>query len=185
MSEKELLEEQLSELNKVRNEDGWWAWREKTIPIVSAIYGAKSTEYELFANIGNFVSNFNDNTATSRNFLTGCIKAINIHNGKKNTSSKNPSGKSPVNVNIANHNNPNFQQSQNQTQTQQLNLNIKDILEDELPRARMKEINEIIESEEPQESKLQKVGEVLRKTGVEIIASTLAKVITTNMGLPS
>ena len=51
------------------------------------------------------------------------------------------------------------------------------------PRARMKEIEAISKADELKEAKLVKIGEVLQKTGAEVLASTLAKIITTSMGI--
>ena len=83
----------------------------------------------------------------------------------------------PIKIN----NNPSFNQSQSQKQSQ--SLNIEDIIKDEIPPARMREIQEIANSNEPKESKINKIGEILQKTGLEVVSSTLAKIITCSMGI--
>ena len=70
-------------------------------------------------------------------------------------------------------------QYQNQNQT----FKVEDIIKDEFPPAKLREIKEIADSEESKETKLQKIDEVIQKTGVEVISSTLAKIITNLMGI--
>lgn len=108
-----------------------------------------------------------------KNCLSGMIKCLDI----KKSNTNNDSNLKQMDIII--NNNPSFNQSQSQNQS----LNIEDIIKDEIPPARLREIQEIVNSNEPKESKLNKIGEILQKTGIEIVSSTLAKVITCSMGI--
>lgn len=172
MTEKELLEEQLKQLENIPlfrlNE-----WRSETLPVVAEIFKESSSQYKQFSHIGFYSMGQYSKSDLSefRNCINGMIKSLSI----RKTHSRNVSENSPVVIN----NNPSFSQYQNQTQT----FKVEDIIKDEFPPAKLREIKEIADSEESKETKLQKIGEVMQKTGVEVISSTLAKIITNLMGI--
>ncbi len=177
MTEKELLEEQLNKLSNVTNITMFDNWRTESLSIFSAIYGDKSCEYKNLWDTGLYLSYAKDSDTTdyvetSKSLLNGCIKAIGIHhsNHTNNKQYKN---------NVVINNNPNFSQSQIQTQIQ--TMDIKDIIKDELPPAKMREIEEILKTEESEKTKLEKVGAILQKVGINITSSVLAKIITASL----
>lgn len=180
MTEKELLDEQCAKLNKIDTIAQLINWRTETTSILSAIYGDKSSEYKNFCDMGLFIyqaeeSDLPEYIESSKSLLNGCSKAIEIHCSKA-TQSKNQNKN-----NVVIHNNPNFSQSQTQHQTQ--SQNIEDIIKDELPPAKMREIEEILKTEEPEKTKLEKVGDVLQKVGIGVTSSVLARIITSSMGI--
>ncbi len=175
MTEKELLEEQLKQLNNISLEE-LCDWRTETLPIISEIFGETTSQHKQFINIGWYSMHgyTNKDLNEFKKCLEGMIKCLDLRKSPK------PS-KGTHNSNVIINNNPSFNQSQSQNQNQ--SLSIEDIIKDEIPPARMREIQEIANSNEPKESKLNKIGEILQKTGIEIVSSTLAKVITCSMGI--
>lgn len=176
MTEKELLEEQLNKLNETTTLtlDNW---RTETLPIIAEIFAEKSPQYNQFINIGLYAMHGYKQVHIDdfKHCLTGMIKCLDIRknqNKKMLSTNKN---------NVIINNNPNFSQSQTQTQTQ--SQNIEDIIRDEIPASRMREIEEILQNEEPEKTKLEKVGEVLQKVGIGVTSSVLARIITNSMGI--
>lgn len=179
MTEKELLKEQYIKLDNVRTISDYDNWKVETLSVFSAIYGDKSTEYKRLCDTAIMLcyakeSDTPEYVKTAQNLLNGCIKSIELHCSK---SSKNhSSNKNNVIIN----NNPKFTQTQTQCQTQ--TMDIKDIIKDELPPAKMREIEEILKTEEPEKTKLEKVGDVLQKVGIGVTSSVLARIVTNSMG---
>lgn len=176
MTEKELLEEQLEQLNNTMpNKLG--AWRSETIPIISEIFGDESAQYKQFVGIGNMsLDGYKDyHIDNFRNCLSGFIKCLAVRKDKTQKTSNSNINQLTIN------NNPNF--SQTQTQNQSQSQNIKDIIRDEIPPSRMREIEEILKTEEPEKTKLEKVGDVLQKVGIGVTSSVLARIITSSMGI--
>ncbi len=176
MTEKELLEEQLNKLNETTTLtlDNW---RTETLPIIAEIFAEKSPQYNQFINIGLYAMHGYKQVHIDdfKHCLTGMIKCLDIRknqNKKMLSTNKN---------NVIINNNPNFSQSQTQHQTQ--SQNIDDIIKDELPPAKMREIEEILQNEEPEKTKLERVGEVLQKVGIGVTSSVLARIITSSMGI--
>lgn len=185
----DILENQTKLLDNIKTVEDFSAWKEKTSIFLCRIYSENSRQYKQFLRISCYPGIILSTTlpdvpgavAEARNILQGFIEDIRtfgllieeIPKAKNAKSSK----REQFNINIS----PTFNQSQEQNQSQTVNL--KDILEDELPRARMKEIETIAKADEPKDAKLAKIGEVLQKTGVEVLSSTLAKIITTSMGI--
>lgn len=169
MTEKELLEEQIRKLDNIQlsNINNW---RSETLPIISEIFPQKSSQYEQFIHIGwGSMDGYKQRHIYEyKNCLNGMIKCLEIRKAN-NSKSQNSNG-----TGIIINNNPSFSQSQTQNQT----FNVEDIIKDELPPSKLKEIKDIVSSDESKESKLEKIGNVLRKTGIEVVSSTLAKVIT-------
>lgn len=176
MTEKELLEEQLKKLEEtsVLNLDNW---RTETLPIIAEIFKEKSPQYNQFLNIGLYAMHGYKQVHIDdfRHCLIGMIKCLNV---RKNQNEKMPNiSKNSIVIN----NNPNFSQAQTQQQTQ--SQNIEDIIRDEIPASRMREIEEILKTEEPEKTKLEKVGDVLQKVGIGVTSSVLARIITSSMGI--
>ena len=172
MEVKELLKLQLSKLDDI-SLDKLGNWKTETLQIVSKIFDNESSNYKNFVQIGSMaISGYQDYHLESfRSCLNGMILCLDIP--KEPQTQKN----NPANIVITNTNN----NSNNQTQT--VTFDIKKIIEDELPPAKMRDIKEIANSNELNESKINKIGEILQKTGIEIVSSTLAKVITCSMGI--
>lgn len=178
MTEKELLEEQYIKLDNIQTISDYDNWKVETLSVFSAIYGDKSTEYKRLCDTAIMLcyakeSDTPEYVKTAQNLLNGCIKSIELHctkSSKNHSSSKN---------NVIINNNPKFTQTQSQTQT----MDIKDIIKDELPPAKMREIEEILQNEGPEKTKLEKVGEVLQKVGIGVTSSVLARIITSSMGI--
>ena len=178
MTEKELLEEQQKKLEQVTtsNLDDW---RNETLPIIVEIFGEKSSQYEQFTSIGWYsmqgytLKHINE----FKNCLNEFIKCVSLRQEKQQKKPNLEKNQHQVVIN----NNPNFSQSQTQHQTQ--NQNIEDIIRDEIPASRMREIEEILKTEEPEKTKLEKVGDVLQKVGIGVTSSVLARIITSSMGI--
>lgn len=176
MTEKELLEEQLNKLNETTTLtlDNW---RTETLPIIAEIFAEKSPQYNQFINIGLYAMHGYKQVHIDdfKHCLTGMIKCLDIRknqNKKMLSTNKN---------NVIINNNPNFSQSQTQTQTQ--SQKIEDIIRDEIPASRMREIEEILHTEGAEKTKLEKVGDVLQKVGIGVTSSVLARIITSSMGV--
>lgn len=180
MTEKELLEEQFEKLKEINTIKYFEKWITETISIFSAIYGDKSSEYQTLKDMGLYLCyakniETHEYVESAKSLLTGCIKSIELHCLKiSNNKNQNKN-------NVVIHNNPNFTQSQTQHQTQ--TQNIEDIIKDELPPAKMREIEEILKAEDPEKTKLEKVGDVLQKVGIGVTSSVLARIITSSMGI--
>ncbi len=178
MTEKELLEEQLSKLEQitVSNLDNW---RSETLPIIVEIFGEKSSQYGQFNTIGwySMEGYTYEHLNEFKNCLNGFIKCVSLRHEKQLRDSSLDKNQHQVVIN----NSPNFSQSQTQQQIQ--TQNIKDIIKDELPPAKMREIEEILKTKEPEKTKLEKVGEVLQKVGIGVTSSVLARIITSSMGI--
>lgn len=176
MSEKELLEGQLRKLEYVTTSN-LNDWRSETLPIVGEIFKDNSPQYKQFVNIG-FSALDGYKTRHIREFqncLSGIIKCLEIR--KTTTQEKTHNNLNHVIIN----NNPNFSQSQTQHQTQ--TQNIEDIIRDEIPPSRMREIEEVLKTEEPEKTKLEKVCDILQKVGIGVTSSVLARIITSSMGI--
>ncbi len=175
-----LLEEQLDKLKNTtpRHLESWIS---ETTPVIAEIFKEGSAQYKQFINTAWYVSSYTEKHIEEfQDCLKGFINCLRLRKSPIAVNSRlTKEGSSNPSVII--NNNPSFSQSQEQSQSQMVNL--KDILEDELPRARMKEIEAISKADELKEAKLVKIGEVLQKTGAEVLASTLAKIITTSMGI--
>lgn len=178
MTEKELLEEQLNKLEQITisNLDNW---RSETLPIIVEIFGEKSSQYGQFNAIGwySMEGYTYEHLKEFKNCLNGLIKCVSLRHEKQ---LRNPSLDENQHQVIIN-NSPNFSQIQTQTQTQ--TMDIKDIIKDELPPAKMREIEAILKGNEPKETKLQKICDVLQKVGIGVVSSTLSKIITSSMGI--
>ncbi|HIQ89656.1 TPA: hypothetical protein IAA68_07515 [Candidatus Galligastranaerophilus faecipullorum] len=178
MAEKELLEEQLEKLEKttVSNLDDW---RSETLPIIVEIFGEKSSQYGQFNTVGwySMQGHTSEHINEFKNCLKGFIKCVSLRQEKQQKSSHSNKHQNQIVIN----NNPNFSQSQSQHQTQ--SQNIEDIIKDEIPPSRMREIEEILKTEEPEKTKLEKVGDVLQKVGIGVTSSVLARIITSSMGI--
>lgn len=176
MLEKELLKEQLEQLSKLTTTE-LSNWRSETLPIVATIFGEKSSQYTQFRGIGqmSYTGYEQQHIESFKNCLSGMIKCLDI----KKSNTNNDSNLKQMDIII--NNNPSFNQSQSQNQKQ--TLNIDNIIKDEIPSIRIKEIHEIVNSNEPKESKLNKITEILQKTGLEVVSSILAKIISTSMGI--
>lgn len=175
MTEKELLEEQLSKLETLSPLD-LSSWRMETLPIISELFGDKSTQYSQFSRIGYMAPEYTySHIEKFKNCISGYIKCLSIRKGGRTTNQE------PTSSHVAIYNNPQFSQSQTQTQTQ--TMDIKDIIKDELPPVKMREIEEILKTEVPEKTKLEKVGEVLQKVGIGVTSSVLARIITNSIGL--
>lgn len=173
MTEKELLQDQLKLLNNISLEE-LGDWRTETLPIISEIFSEKTSQYKQFVQIGSWsIQGYTNNDLNAfKKCLEGMIKCLDLRKPQKTS-------KGTHNSNVIINNNPNFNQYQSQNQT----LNIEDVIKDEIPAVRIREIQEIANSNESKESKLNKIREILKKAGLEVVSSTLAKIISTSMGI--
>lgn len=181
------LKGQLQSLNAVKTLEELNCWKEKTAIFVSRIYKETSTQYRQFTRISAYPGIITAHTQPdvpkavnqAKNLLQGFVEDIETFGLPTNSSIKPAKFHSNMpNINIENN------LTQSQVQKQDVHFNIEDIIKDEIPPNKMREIQEVIKTDEPKETKLQKIGEILHKTGVEVVSSTLAKIITSCMGLP-
>lgn len=169
MKEKELLEEQLSKLNNIELEK-LSEWRTETLPIISEIFNQKSSQYSQFCNIGclSMQGYTNSHLNQFKKCMEGMIKCIDLRESQT-THSQNEISNHSIIIN----NNHNI----NQSQTLNISDNIIDVIKEEIPPSKMKEIQNIACCNEPKESKIQKIGTILQKTGIDVVSCTLAKII--------
>lgn len=181
----EILSKQLELLDTVKTINDLSDWKDKTKIFICRIYPEKSQQYRLFESISAYPpfcttstpANVPGAVSDAKNVIQGFIEDIQAFGLLNNNQEKSSSKATKPYINIEN----NLSQTQNQKQNQ--NINIEDIIKDELPPAKMREIQSIACSDEPKESKLQKIGNVLQKTGIEVISSTLAKIIADSLGI--
>lgn len=177
---KKILEEQLAKLDNI-TPDNLTNWRSETMPVIAEIFNKGTPQYNQFINVTWLAGSYTyEHIKEFQNCLKGFINCLRLRKSPIVVSSRSNKENSN-NPSVIINNNPNFSQSQKQSQSQTISL--KDVLEDELPHARIKEIEAIAKADEPKEAKLAKIGEVLQKTGVEVLSSTLAKIITMSMGI--
>lgn len=179
----QILKEQLNKLMQVLCAEEFNNWKNQTKLFITKIYGENSTQINSFSCIspypGSFVMNkpIPDQTERAKkevtSFLDGVITELEAF-GLPNTNKINKREKIS-NININN----------NISQTQNIELSfIVKTIKDELPLARLKEVEDILSKEEPQETKLNKIGNILKNAGIEVLASTLAKIIAQVTGIP-
>lgn len=182
----EILKKQVELLNEVQTVSELSDWKEKTKIFVCRIYQENSTQYKQFIRISAYPSFSTPATQpdvpkavkTAKNLLNGFIEDLEAFGLPTNTTIKNNKQKASMpNINIENK--PIFTQSKTQTQSQ----NIEDIIRDEIPASKMREIEKILKTEEPEKTKLENVGEVLQKVGIGVTSSVLARIITSSMGI--
>lgn len=176
-----ILKEQIDKLANIESLENWSNWKSSTLVFIARIYGEKASQYLQFKQVSAFPSAYTKSTlpnipkATNRSKILLESFIIDLEtfglsqNDKIDTNSK-------ANIKIENHN--------NLSQTQNVELNIVlETIQDEIPPKTLREIEELNKSEEPKESKLQKIGEILKNTGIEVVSSTLAKIIGQTMGI--
>lgn len=167
-----VLKEQINKLETIRTNKEWDNWKSGTSVFIARIYDEKTPQYLQFEKI--YISYNRPNIPNALNeaksLLESYIKDIETFGL--------PQKNKPLDKSIK------FENNNIITQTQNIELNIIfETLKDEIPQARMREIEEIVKSSEPQENKLQKIVKVLKKAGENVIASTLAKIIGQSLGL--
>lgn len=184
----EILKKQVGLLDLVQTVSDLDDWHEKTKIFICRIYKENSIQYNQFIKISAYPSICFVDTKPdipgaireAKNLLNGFIEDIETFGLPNDTTIKNTKTKHSIpNINIENK--PVFTQSQTQSQTQ--TMDIKDIIKDELPPTKMREIEKILKTEEPEKTKLEKVGEVLQKVGIGVTSSVLARIITSSMGI--
>lgn len=184
----EILKKQVKLLDDIRTVSELSEWKEKTRIFVCRIYQENSIQYKQFQKISAYPSITTFETKPdvpgavikAKNLLNGFIEDLEAFGLPTNTTIKNNKQKASMpNINIENK--PIFTQSQSQHQTQ--SQNIEDIIKDELPPAKMREIEEILKTKEPEKTKLEKVCDVLQKVGIGVTSSVLARIITSSMGV--
>ena len=184
----EILKKQVELLDNIQTLAELSDWKEKTRIFVCRIYKENSTQYKQFSRISAFPPIYTLGTQPdvpeavreARNLLNGFIEDLEAFGLPVDTTIKNNKQKASIpNINIENK--PVFTQSQTQHQTQ--SQNIEDIIRDEIPPSKMREIEEILKTEEPEQTKLEKVGDILQKVGIGVTSSVLARIITSSMGI--
>ena len=183
----DILSKQMELLDEIQTVSELSNWKEKTKIFVCRIYKEGSPQYKQFSKISAYPSFRTVNTrpdipkalCSAKNILNGFIEDIETFGLPNSQLAKEKNQTIIPNINIEN--NPNFSQSQIQTQAQ--SQNIEDIIRDEIPASRMREIEEILKTEEPEKTKLEKVGDVLQKVGIGVTSSVLARIITNSMGI--
>ena len=182
----EILKKQVSLLDNVNSLDEFNDWKEQTQIFICRIYKENSTQFNQFIRISAFPSIYTPGTQPnipeaireSKNILNGFIIDLETFGLPDITEKKDKNKKTQLpNIHIEN----NLSQSQNQHQTQ--NFNIKEIIKDELPPSKMREIEDILKTNESEKTKFEKIGEILQKVGIGVTSSVLARIITTSIGL--
>lgn len=167
-----ILKEQLDKLENISSYDEWNNWKQSTLVFVARIYDESTSQYKQFDNIHISYNhpNIPNTIKESKCLLESYIKDIATFGL--------PQKNKPMDKSIK------FENNNIITQNQNIELNIVfETIKDEIPPKTIREIEEIAKLEEPKENKLQKVGEILKNTGVEVVSSTLAKVIGQTIGI--
>ena len=184
----EILKKQVELLDNIQTVAELSDWKEKTRIFICRIYKEDSTQYKQFSRISAFPPIYTPGTQPdilgavreARNLLNGFVEDIEtfgLPNSQSTTTDKTRTIVPSINI----ENNPVFTQSQTQYQTQ--SQNIEDIIRDEIPPSKMREIEEILKTEEPEKTKLEKVGDILQKVGIGVTSSVLARIITSSIGI--
>ena len=176
MADTKILEEQLKQLDSIELK-ALSSWRSETLPIIAEFFPEKSPQYKQFIGIGWFDGAYNsEHIQEFQNCLRGFIKCLSVRtiSNKKTESNSNP---------IVINNNPNFSQTQTQNQSQTQTLNIEDIIRDGLPPKDMREIETILKTAEPEDTKLEKIGAILQKVGIGVTSAVLARIITASLNM--
>ncbi len=184
----EILKKQVELLDNIQTVAELSDWKEKTRIFICRIYKEDSTQYKQFSRISAFPPIYTPGTQPdilgavreARNLLNGFVEDIEtfgLPNSQSTTKDKTRTIVPSINI----ENNPVFTQSQTQYQTQ--SQNIEDIIRDEIPPSKMREIEEILKTEEPEKTKLEKVGDILQKVGIGVTSSVLARIITSSIGI--
>lgn len=175
------LKQQIDKLANIGSLENWNNWHQSTLVFVVSIYGEKTTKHYQFYNISPWPTTISSNTIPNirkainqaQSLLESFI--IDIEEFGFSQQNEKATKNETTTINIANNN--------NLTQSQNIELNIIfETIQDELPPKTMREIEEVTKSKEPQENKLKKIGEILKKSGENVIASALAKLIGHGMG---
>lgn len=166
------LKNQLKSLKNISSLDDWNNWRQSTLVFVVRIYGEKTANHFQFYGIsvwpGSRVPSTKPNIPKAINeaktLIESFIQEIELF-GLQQKNKQVDKSINVLNTNII-------------TQTQNI-----EIIKDELPPKAMREIQEIAKSEESKESKLQKVGDVLKNIGIDVVSPILAQIIGHAMGI--
>lgn len=171
MTEKqiELIKKQLSKLDS--NDFDLSGWKSSTIVILSRIFGDTYQGIKAIENIkyssGGIGSVHWDNLASckkqGKDILEACITELETFGQPEQKKNDN----SGININL----------TQNQNQTVNINLLIG-ALEDELTVSQLREVNEIMNVEEPKSEKKKKLIEKIKSFGSDVASNILANILT-------
>ncbi|MCL9810079.1 hypothetical protein [Flavobacterium luminosum] len=171
MTEKqiELIKKQLSKLDS--NDFDLSGWKSSTIVILSRIFGDTYQGIKAIENIkyssGGIGSVHWDNLASckkqGKDILEACITELETFGQPEQKKNDN----SGININL----------TQNQNQTVNINLLIG-ALEDELTVSQLREVNEIMNAEEPKSEKKKKLIDKIKSFGSDVASNILANILT-------
>ena len=157
-----LLRQQIKLFEDIKNEEDWNNWHSATLCIMTRLY--KRTDEQYYQLID----------CTKKNiipFLEGIIREIG-YLGLPCEQKNNRIEKITNKVNVSSNN--------NLSQSIEINLSI---IEDKIPPDKFREIKSIANSKDSSENKLTKVAETLKTAGIDILSSTLSKIILQSLGL--
>jgi len=171
MTEKqiELIMKQLLKLDS--NDFDLSGWKSSTSVILSRIFGDSYQGIKAIENIryssGGVGSVHWDNLASckkqGKDILEACIAELETF-GQPDLKKNDNSG---ININL----------TQNQNQTVKINLLIG-ALEDELTVSQLREVNELMNTEEPKSEKRKKLIDKLKSFGSDVASNILANILT-------
>lgn len=177
---------EIEEITEIRedNEEIINGWKSSVSIFLSGIFGQDSIEVNEIKNMKldselvridynsfereYFLIPFKEN---AKKIIYSIINKIEILGIPEKSKPNSNSG-----INIVNQNNL------SQTQNVEINI-ILETIKDELPPKAMREIEEIVKSNEPEKSKKNKVIEIIKNLGMEVASSTLAKIVEHTMGM--
>ncbi len=167
----EALEELKSETQKINRSHNLTDWKNKAVNVIVRIYGQNSRPEKQIMELkySNYMGggdNISSRREQAHNLIDGLIKEINRFGLPDKLTDDN----SQMNINIT--------QTQNQKTKISLNLLI-DSIQDELTGKQLKEVQEIIESNDlKQTEKKKKIVEKLMEFGTDIASNILASILT-------
>lgn len=152
----------LKDLDDINNYEDWYNFQVAVMGCIETLYTKKSLRYNVFFNL----------SCCNNNELIECKKTARIQLeaiilelkfiGCDSASSSSPLVHNEINQNV--------------NQTNITNLIISTI-ENQLPPATMNEVKEILASEEKPEKKKNKIFEVVKSTGENILAKTISELM--------
>ncbi|WP_163518394.1 hypothetical protein [Gelidibacter japonicus] len=166
----EAFEELKAETQKIHSEETLTDWKNKAVNIIVRVYGIDSKpEKQINALSYTWYMDGGDNTSKRKtqafNLMDGLIKEINRFGLPEKMILDNDK----MNINI----------TQNTNQSTKINLSlIIETIQDELNGKQLKEIQEIIQSEENTENKKNKIVDKLKKFGSDVATNIVAGILT-------
>ena len=170
----EILENKITELNKISDTEDFPVWQNTTAMSLEKIFGNneaieafKEIEASYWA-VDSIIYQLDRAKRDSTNYLTTFIQEVKDFGAKK---SERKSTKGGIEINLT--------QSNNQTQSVTVSLNIVfEALKDELRKSEIEELLEILNQEVDEKEKKKSFMEKIKSFGADVSSNVLATILT-------